>query len=66
MKISILSLIICLSLSLFSCNEQESKKVPNKIIMEQDSLLKILDEQDSIVIISNDSQKTRKVSPDTK
>lgn len=67
MKKSTLALIVCLSTSLLSCNEQEPKKAPSKIIiMEQDSLLKILDEQDSIVIINTDSQKTRKVLPDTK
>lgn len=56
-------IIVCTYLS--SCNEQ-STKPPTKIIMEQDSMLKIIDEQDSLVIISKDSLKARTVHSDTK
>lgn len=62
MKIKFLFLISFIII--ISCNETQIKPTNVKIIQEQDSLLKTLDEQDSIVIINNDSQKVRKVLPD--
>ncbi|OFX44290.1 MAG: hypothetical protein A2046_13570 [Bacteroidetes bacterium GWA2_30_7] len=64
MKIQTLIFIIFVGIGLISCNEQQPKPTP-KILQEQDSMLKILDEHDSIRIISNDSLKTRTVKSDT-